>query len=925
MARAGFSQSKMYKTEGERQLRESLDWIPDTLLNGSLLIDRFPESTPIRSYDGIKSDSILDLINWWRIYASVYCGQKSENLFSHPDSVMKRIYLKDTEKIFELEEYSAALIMINVDYSTLIDDSTELGNYSYSNNRVRYNGTDFAAAIHDHYSFAAGISYNGPNDGTLKLRIEQDNFFTNRTDIVRTIDLDINNGQQVFSGLTFGSEILLTGLNDSNIVRVTLNLRNGNRVHCNATLNFVGSEDRSLAKSSAPDPDDLHSFTDYMYGLKYKVAVWYGCNSYGSITKPFLVCNGFSPEFLFGFAGWEWGDINPSSPKSAYKRFNNAYLLDELRGKGYDIIMVMSKDGMIETDGLSYIFEDAIKWVNQWNPTGFENVALGISQGAVALRMALSRMEKKFLNNQGPYHRTKLYLSWEGEHRGVNVPIGSQAAVKRIKDNFWIAGFWENNLNHWFNSVVIKEYAIYKDNTTYSTMNQTPTIPPVVAPIPGYMTERQNLISQLYSYDHPFTEVSGYPSFVRRVGISNGSYYKNTFSLPSRLALFMRLGGVGSIFQKSILGTYDSYHDTGDKVIYEDKYRESVFYIPVHTEEFRHIGSFPTFNDKVDQHPGSVFAFDFFGNGIHRITCDKLGNSTTYPSMSICADNIQDFVPTYSALDIQPASTYFSSADYNMINANLMYSDYPNISNNEYGYPHIGLGASAGNATPFDALYANQYNDHHVLNSTGDLKNFILWGEIQPYSLTLQNRVVGEHLSTYSADFEAENAIWIGENVTVIEPVGKFEISQGTSSVIRAGNEINLTPGTLVDYGSSTLIHIGYIGCPTSGGGRYQANNSDEERADYEEVDLISISGEDEILTIMPNPTTGRSQVKLNCGEENCNGTIRVVSLTGVEVDKIVLNGNRLVQIDLTDEQKGLYLIIFESQDKKVTKRLVKL
>lgn len=912
----------MYKTEGERQLREGWDWVPNEILHGKLLVDRFSEDTKIKEFIGEKSRSELMWIDWWRIYSELFCAQKLPTFLTHPDSVLKRISQRDARDVYSDEIYSAALTMISADYTEIVETEEDLQHLTYVNNEFRFDLNQADEILNKHYTFATGISYNGPIDSELHLRIERENFFSNRNEDVLAIDISVN-GVSTYNGLNFGSEVILTNLMDRNIIGVSVKFADGRAMHCNSVLE-VDADNSSQSKASSAKPDDKHKFTDFKNGEDFKIGVWYGCNSDEKIRKPFVMCAGFTPEFWFGIGSWQWFDINPVSLKGNYKTYNNAGLLDDLRNKGYDVIIIKPKKGMISSERLSYIIEDGLRWVNNNNTTGHENIVAGASQGAVSARIALARMEQKHLsNNAYPYHHSKMYISWEGEHQGANAPIGTQVAIKRLNEKFWFSGWWESNFNHWFNSIVMKEYIIYNEQNTFSDLNTPPPASPASVLVPGPLSEFHSLQVLLDNHNHAHTESNGYPTFLRRVGISDGSSLKKTFDVPNFLAAFGRAGGVPLFYHKVLKGAYYSYHNSGNYLLYQDEFKESSFFITFNTETIYYNGAFPGLKGQIDRAPGSVFSFGPFGNGMHRIACPHMGSSLVYPSSSICVDKIQSFVPTWSALDLQNSTTYFGSADFNLFDAGLMYSNFPNITNGEYGYPHIGLGSSSLNHTPFDAIYSDHYNEHHVLHNQAELKNFIIGSEVQPDYLALQNRNVGEYLSGYTSDYEASKLIVMGKNVTVKEPVGDFVIKASTSSDIIAGELIHMHPGSSLEYGSVAHLHIGSIDCSnkksviTSIGDDSQTEK--EELADLTIKNITNTISEE--IKIYPNPSSGTVTIELETVQVPAK--IQVTDLQGRVVLSDQINNHRK-QINLSNESPGIFLIKVFNEDEIFTKKLIK-
>jgi hypothetical protein len=127
------------------------------------------------------------------------------------------------------------------------------------------------------------------------------------------------------------------------------------------------------------------------------------------------------------------------------------------------------------------------------------------------------------------------------------------------------------------------------------------------------------------------------------------------------------------------------------------------------------------------------------------------------------------FIPTVSALSLNAPINNFNS--FNLQN-------YPYINNKSI--------------TPFDAIYAPNSNEDHVLITQTNM-DWIM-KEVGNSNLFLQNNTIST-----PTDFESRNILRVGENVTNAIPQGRF-IIQNTTGVVR------ITSGTLVRLEKGTLI-----------------------------------------------------------------------------------------------------------------------
>lgn len=155
--------------------------------------------------------------------------------------------------------------------------------------------------------------------------------------------------------------------------------------------------------------------------------VFYNCES-KKMLKPLIVVEGI--EFYFPAAG---ADVT-SSYEDFFKRLqvenvNGQTLQDIIEPEGYDIIYLdYSRPGGSDyIQRNAFLLEEVIKWVNaQKLAAGSteQNVVIGISMGGLVAKYALLDMQ-----NAGPAHDTRLFISFDAPLRGANIPIGTQCAL----------------------------------------------------------------------------------------------------------------------------------------------------------------------------------------------------------------------------------------------------------------------------------------------------------------------------------------------------------------------------------------------------------------------------------------------------------------------------------------------------------------
>ncbi|MCO6461211.1 MAG: T9SS type A sorting domain-containing protein [Saprospiraceae bacterium] len=175
------------------------------------------------------------------------------------------------------------------------------------------------------------------------------------------------------------------------------------------------------------------------------------------IRKPFIAIDGFDPApqgntnhmgsmFQTDRLGFEMPLFEPNEQTLAHQHLFDA---------GYDLIFVDYVDlttqvGTVLVDGIeqpvyktdvragqdhvqrnALALETALKFINNEKNTlgqsSLPNVMLGMSMGGLVGKWAILDMEEK-----GMDHQVSLYYTFDTPHRGANIPIGLQEAVKHL-------------------------------------------------------------------------------------------------------------------------------------------------------------------------------------------------------------------------------------------------------------------------------------------------------------------------------------------------------------------------------------------------------------------------------------------------------------------------------------------------------------
>jgi Secretion system C-terminal sorting domain len=129
---------------------------------------------------------------------------------------------------------------------------------------------------------------------------------------------------------------------------------------------------------------------------------------------------------------------------------NKINLITELRGIGYDVILVnqptyTTVDGVTVDGGADFIERNAKAFIElvievntklQTNGSSEKLVVIGPSMGGQITRYALAYMEKKFAETDSSkwQHNTRIWVAFDSPNHGANVPLGDQALIKMLAD-----------------------------------------------------------------------------------------------------------------------------------------------------------------------------------------------------------------------------------------------------------------------------------------------------------------------------------------------------------------------------------------------------------------------------------------------------------------------------------------------------------
>ncbi|MES2134448.1 MAG: T9SS type A sorting domain-containing protein [Bacteroidota bacterium] len=757
-----------------------------------------------------------------------------------------------------------------------------------------------------------------------------------------------------------------------------------------------------------------------------KYAVWLGyCNASKAIRKPYIISAGFNPgngkQLLPGLlsytqlsfnllgnpiniqipTGWngEWRGTYYETYNGGYnKRFspteasqcgegswNGDRYLDRLRDEGYDVIILMYDNGTDYIQNNAALFEKLIIQVNTAkaaNGSNIENVVSGYSAGGSTTRLALANMESKYKQGTGPHPHTKLWVSFETESQGANVPIGLQYLFEFQKNPGNIIPSLNPGqaLADMINSVVAGLSYNFNNNPTANQLTK------YMASAGGFShPDRANLLNDFANI--PLNTQGGYPQFCRKVAVSQGSSinvnvpHTSDNIFDSKL-MFGFNNFTATSFPSGCGGSYTWYMPgvvkqttakyngaiNGSSVVFNGStvFNSNLTILPKICISFfgchcmgpltiggtNVIGSAtkykPTGSNNYDDAPGSTQSaqLEYYGTSAYPFYNNFLAGNA-YANRD---PKLHSFAPTVSSLDIrdpntgQPVSNFTSPSALNLLNI----SKAPNGSltqhpDQRFGFPYLYYPNNHYQVTPYDGVFAigsnngtysdgvtpKPNNQFHVEDPQTEIGDYLARWEVAQEKLFLTNIDLASTKSNYIAEYEARDRIIAGKydasglntiyslysNLYYLSPNGEYKVSQQSTAIMHAGNQIDLLPGFEVSAGASLAAYIKPYTCGNllyrinnhgNGNDGPVVHNLPNKNVDYENPINKQAGKKINSFLLYPNPGNG-SFTYVNVCDDPTSKLI-ITDLKGQIVYTAEIENNTPLDLNLTHLQNGFYI-----------------
>jgi len=780
-----------------------------------------------------------------------------------------------------------------------------------------------------------------PDNGYATGKIKYDpSFITTSADInLQFVKLDIGDGNGFQDFGPSNSTIDYDRSKDS-IVALALVVYELNDSVYNDTIKFYLTTNSNLSNNkSTTDSWDWVSEVDPLPGndLKYTVGVKFGCGNGAKIRRPIIISCAYRPA------------IQPFTMDKYWAQFNVGGLFDSFVALGYDVIFIKDQPGYASLEEAGNEFAEYIKEINVLKKENYPNedwetVVIGYSMGGQKARYALLKLEKEHMENGGPHHHTKLYIPFDSPHHSANLPLFTQATYKTFHSTNLIAAISHASMVD----------AASKDMGYYSIYDGIELIGPndyTFSSIPQSAPEEVNYQYALNNnFHHQFSHLTDtrktFPSFPRNIAVSMGSYkddYEVAWGLVPGMELFTQ--NTPGIFNVPILGVKPGF---AIRKLWSSKYsatdpqpsfiRKDLYFIlsiPFYLKEGYNFRKHLEW-DMAQGGYKTIFYDGLAGGAITILKLSTFGVGTKHYNNETC------FMPLVSALAINPTIWQNDSLYFNLQNEGMMYQIYnynPVTDKSEiFGYPHLGHPSNHFQITPFEAVYADDFNwDHIVMRNTLDdylnddqtyfnnLRDF-LNDEIEGWVVPLQNKVIGQnHVQgtayEYKAWYKSRYQIVIGNLVTPKTDPGDYIIENSGNITVYAGEEIIIKNGFHAKAGSTFHAYIEEASnCYVAPGKAPQTNTTNTFDTDKTDLYNTKVDSNQAVqIKLIPNPNAGAFIFSINA--TNPNGQLYVYGVDGKLYHEQLINQNQ-TSLDL-GLNKGMYLVVFLTADKKETLKLI--
>jgi hypothetical protein len=421
----------------------------------------------INSYDGGEASKAVDPAAWRQMYHKLRPASREEP----PWPQLEDLWARAGRRIGDGE---IPLAVLNVICNTNMPDALIHGSLSGTEDRLAVEDGECSP---DGRVFAISALKDYTHRGRSALFcLDSGFYFTNDPAAVTRIEIDFDDGvgfREV--GLDCRYEITydVTG---PKVIKARMMLDDG-------TVLFAGSRFR-VEHLQTPSPHDtigVVASVPYNGDFGMGEAYVYLSDVHSSLTDPVIVIEGFDIDNTMN---WE----------ELYHLLNQEGLVDTLRGRGYDAVVLNFTDATDYIQRNAFVVTELIGHVNSLIGTQRDLAIVGASMGGLVGRYALAYMETSGVN-----HNVRTFISFDSPQTGANIPLGVQYWVKFFSIESADAALMLAGLD----TPAARQMLVYHYTDPPGTTGESDPL-------------RATLVADLVA-------VGDYPDGLRKVAVANGS------------------------------------------------------------------------------------------------------------------------------------------------------------------------------------------------------------------------------------------------------------------------------------------------------------------------------------------------------------------------------------------------------------------
>ncbi len=357
-----------------------------------------------------------------------------------------------------------------------------------------------------------------------------------------------------------------------------------------------------------PVPDETWVFESdiaYEQGKASGEAFIYLAETHQTLQQPIVLVEGFD---MLNDMGWE----------ELYGFLNAQNFLEDLRGQGYDLVLLNFDNSMDYIQRNAFLLVKLIQQVNAEKAGYSQLVVAGASMGGLVARYALAYMEQ----NNIP-HDTRTFISFDAPQQGANIPLGIQ---------HWLAFFAGSSASAQELLAILDNEPSPDDPDAYPSPAAKQMLVYHHLQTAAGKAGADPLQAVLYA---ELDALGDYPQNIRTVAFANGRGDGLGLNFVSEDQL------IDYSYQSFVTGNVWAVPDSDERMIFQGKIFST-------TSDISVSGTQP-----YDNAPGGT-----------RDTSQQLAETDTGGNGDITTDNPHHcFVPTVSALDIETTDLFYDIAD----------------------------------------------------------------------------------------------------------------------------------------------------------------------------------------------------------------------------------------------------------------------